>query len=61
MSRAKLNNIEKHVEDKFKEIKKEYDALPDVPSTMNKSSVLTAKLEMLAYVLGLLGKDLPNE
>lgn len=60
LSRGKLQHIEQRVEHKYKEIKKQYDELPDVPSSMTRSSILTAKLEMLAYVLGLLEKDLPD-
>ena len=60
LSRAKLENIAECVEEKFIEIKREYKALPDVPSSINKSGILTAKLEMLAYVLGLLGRELPE-
>ncbi len=60
LSRGKLQHIEERVETKYKEIKKAYDELPNVPSSMHRSNILTAKLEMLAYVLGLLGRDLPD-
>ena len=60
LSRDKLQHIEKQVENEYKEIRKEYNALPDVPSSINRSNNLTSKLETLGYVLGLLGKDLPE-
>ena len=55
-----LEFVVKCVENKYKVVKKEYDDLPDVPSAMTRSSKLTAKLEMLGYVLGLLGQELPE-